>query len=37
MTSRPALAISIAFAEMTMEGDALMRLMRWAVMDITSS
>ena len=37
MTSWPALAISIAFAEMTMEGDALMRLMRWAAMDITSS
>ena len=37
MTSRPALAISIALAEMTMEGDALMRLMRWAAMDITCS
>ena len=37
MTSRPARAISIAFAEMMMEGEALMRLMRWAAMDITSS
>ena len=37
ITSRPALAISIALAEMTMEGDALIRLMRCAAMDITNS
>ena len=37
MTSRPARAISIAFAEMAMEGEALMRLMRCAVMDIPGS
>ena len=37
MTSRPARAISIALAEMTIEGDALMRLMRCAAMDIADS
>ena len=37
MTSRPALAISIAFAEIMAAGEALMRLMRRAAMDITGS
>ena len=37
MTLWPALAISIALAEMTMEGEALIRLMRWAAMGIASS
>ena len=37
MTSRPALAISIAFAEIMAAGEALMRLMRRAAMDITDS
>ena len=37
MTSRPARAISIAFPEIMAAGEALIRLMRWAAMDITGS
>ena len=37
MTSCPARAISIALAETTIEGDALMRRMRCEAMDITCS